>query len=931
MPDNLLKATVEAIAESDNEIGGHLVTRLRESHVYGRDDGTVAAADADRLVSPVDVFTAEMEGQGIDVLDAPATTGNQGSYIIDNYVDAQNVDLVKIGDGAAAAFVDESNVRWRFTTLRVETTWQFPDHDKNQRLWVGDEPAQIPYCELVQTPLVQEFRGIGEHVVAIDGIVSASGSTIETVGEFFTASMAGAAVWVFPKATSTGNEGPRRITVVTDSRTVTVSSPAFAADETEVMFAVKTYPRLGAGYLTKRGDIDYHRELAEVFEASGGYSSLDQLRRAILVDYATEEELDRIGSNLGVYRSWIMDDEMYRRYIMARAYLPATTVEAFEIILEALFPAGGWSIYEDQMTHPNEVYILDLPGYAPGTDIEGRTFLAPSGNEGGPPPAVIDPAGKGGREVQTSTSTTTVDVEHPIISVVDVLLADYEQLLDMGVLPSADSPSWSYNGEGPAPPSEVSVFSVVSVGGEDVLEHGIFSGPSRNGGNYSQANTGEIDGKIGSRCLISAWWRGLSLTLVNDRPWCIGLQNTGIGKNVYLRWSETDIAMTNASGSIPSGAPAAVTPTADIDDGGWHRFELEIVVDPRGYFAIAKLDGQDLFGRVNLYPFSTATADEFMFGYEDTGNNQNWTVQWDRVQVWARSARNFYNYTQFEGDFVGGGASFDDITNSPFVAGDVGKLIRTRGYERLGDTFENRHDGLWKIDSLTSASRVVLEPVTHGPAGDRLTQGVTVTGSNTTINDTPDRPGTFNGALITIPEGDVGMFRVEDGPSVLHDSTGGYDATSNSADAKSILISGSGQGNDGSYKILEVISDRVVRVNNAGGFTTEAGLTWGFDVTDFQATAGLCEYEIVDRGSHAEPTITLGQSLPGGTEEVHCWYTSVLSGQVLRNEFVSNDGSEGTEPDIWYPFYIRDVDREIQRIIEDVSAAGVIPRFKREF
>ena len=81
----------------------------------------------------------------------------------------------------------------------------------------------------------------------------------------------------------------------------------------------------------------------------------------------------------------------------------------------------------------------------------------------------------------------------------------------------------------------------------------------------------------------------------------------------------------------------------------------------------------------------------------------------------------------------------------------------------------------------------------------------------------------------------------------------------------------------------------------------------------------------------AAPTITLGDSLPSASEAVSVWYTSVLSAQILRNEFVRNEGSLGVEPNIFFPFYLFDVDRATRQLMDEITAAGVIPEYARFF
>jgi hypothetical protein len=163
---------------------------------------------------------------------------------------------------------------------------------------------------------------------------------------------------------------------------------------------------------------------------------------------------------------------------------------------------------------------------------------------------------------------------------------------------------------------------------------------------------------------------------------------------------------------------------------------------------------------------------------------------------------------------------------------------------------------------------------------------------------------------------------------------------------KTIELSGSSENNDGDYTVLAwggqpgltgadaTLTCYQVRVDVTGhpdsGFNTELGLTWKFS-PDYFVAEGTIRWELVDAGSFATVTLTLRDSLPAASQPVRVWYTAVLSAQVLRDETIQNDGSGGAEPNIYYPGYLWDVDLETRAILEDVSAAGVIPKYERDW
>lgn len=509
MADNPLKAIVDAIAEEDNDIGGQLITRLRESHRHGANDGEVAAADPDRLTNKTDVFQASDVGHLIDVLEADTPTGNEGTYIAATYVNAKNMDLTNL-DGTPAVFVDEDPIQWRFASLRVESTYQFPDRDHKRQVYVGTEIAPLPYAELDATVGAQQIRGLGEHRFDRLGATLrvAAPQTILSRQEFFTAADVGHAAWILPLATPNGNEGPRVISAFVSTRQVTFTGPAIAADQEAARYVVKTYS--GKGYLT-----GLQRMLSEVVDGSESFSGLDKLRRSLLIDLAVEEEIDRIARRYGLIRPRsLVDDELWRQVVMVRAYLAASPIYSLELMLDALYPQGGWAVIEDltleslagRPRHANEVFIT-VPDLDPGTEFEGRTFLT-------------------GPETVPSTSTTTTTVTETPITVISVKLAPIDYELDMDLLPSADTPAWTYVAESVG--AEGTFFSVVSDGerwdpgaAPYAINHlrQLADNPGNNSGRYSLTIPELATLPRFQWWILEGWWRKNSATTINGFPW----------------------------------------------------------------------------------------------------------------------------------------------------------------------------------------------------------------------------------------------------------------------------------------------------------------------------------------------------------------------------------------------------------------------------
>lgn len=239
---------------------------------------------------------------------------------------------------------------------------------------------------------------------------------------------------------------------------------------------------------------------------------------------------------------------------------------------------------------------------------------------------------------------------------------------------------------------------------------------------------------------------------------------------------------------------------------------------------------------------------------------------------------------------------FDD-TGSVLAAGDVGKQLRISG----GTVASGINNGTWLIDSYVSPGVVEL----IGPT--REDAAVVSTGPDTvTVEDEE---------AFTYPD-DIG---------------------------KTIVISGSALGNDGSYTITALIEagtgtdystydtpitgakTNIARVSGAPPFTPEPDLEYRLDPA-FQTEAGL-DWELSDAGSFAGNTLTLRQGLwvNGLVMEIH--YSNVYSAQLLADADVENTVGVGPTYDYW-PFYLADPFGLVQAYMDDLTAAGVIPEFE---
>lgn len=142
-----------------------------------------------------------------------------------------------------------------------------------------------------------------------------------------------------------------------------------------------------------------HEISSLVYDASKNMSALDRIWRGIMVDYAIGDDLDVIGSNLGLARCPGLDDDTWREVIKAVAYLPKQTLDAFERALTALLGAGNFNVYERTSTSPYQVFVEIVASLS--NEIRGTFYL-------------------NGGEPQLTTGANTVDTDYDVNNVIGV-------------------------------------------------------------------------------------------------------------------------------------------------------------------------------------------------------------------------------------------------------------------------------------------------------------------------------------------------------------------------------------------------------------------------------------------------------------------------------------------------------------------------------
>jgi hypothetical protein len=589
----------------------------------------------------------------------------------------------------------------------------------------------------------------------------------------------------------------------------------------------KTYSGIdqtqGAQKITGVDALEYdHNQGDEVLDWNRKSSRFDKLRRALLIDYADGQDLDRV-TQLETDRPRGFSDSQYRTLSKVLGYLHRGPIYAFELVLDAVYPGGGWSIYESLVEEPGVIYIT-IPGSL-GSDEDGRTYM-------------------NARFLGNSDTAAQVTVDDTPTSVESIKTQPFEAELLMGVLPSADTPAWTYVAESSG--AEGTYFAVAN---------GVLTQTMPNGtdcGKYELSIP-----ELAEYASVEIWWKPGTLTTVAGYPWMLGIEMSG--REIVVIWDDSDMYLGQFDETTVAGPISVST--------GWHGIRL--VID--NYDVKLYLNNQPVLQDV-IGSFAASSNNKITFGYIDNGHTNDWDVDWDNFKVYAKNSHNFWNLALNDGSLA---TSSDILTtvSTWFVVGDVGKLIWTNG-----DNAENY--GLWTIVSRPSTSTVQLDGVIRS---DGYTNSLT-----------PDRFYSRSSRFCSLDAG-----------KTLTISTGG--------------------ANDDTYPVLSVIDSKEVKLDttaHGAGLVTEADITWKF--TPNFVTESSIPWELVDAGTNAAAVLTLhgGVTLPQATQPVDVQYTTVKSAQLLLDENEENAGSGAR-----YPFYLFGVNERIQKIIQDVSAAGVIPKF----
>ncbi len=634
------------------------------------------------------------------------------------------------------------------------------------------------------------------------------------------------------------------------------------------------------------------REAITITDFSRARTAIDLLRRALLVNFAEGTDLGVVGNNLGVQRfPGVSDDPTYREVIKALAYNPRGTIFGIEALLNALLGAGNFAIFEDLISRPNEVFVELLGTALLNAEFAGKAFFHPR---------VLRP--------EDSATQVTIAGAPPIITAYSVAFKDENHLSDFrNQLPSAETlveypgdagtTLWTYNG-----PSE----------GADVTQ---IAGEAIEIDDSSAADVAQYIHNARIQPLSTA-----ELSMVQSpntfglpsgsdgRQWGGIIEDGGriMGWGAVDNFPDYDVGLVNpVTGAFISGAAVTGLSTStlrpiSIRKVGQDRVELYV-------------DGNLV--QVEAYSaFPTSTDTRLIIGANSVAEigvigriKQTGFFSTTPIDFWASRGVDGEAFPAASTD-----KTFEDTVASPFLSGDVGKRVRVSGSVAdtgsttgEGEALLGRNNGIYEINTFTSASRVTLK-------GPDKTEGMVETATPTVFD-----------------ANDINAFQYPDDLG------------------KEIVISGAVNPiNNGTFVITDLLDEADgttslsgrssptpertgIAVASAAAFVSESELSWRLDPVFINET-GL-SFELSNTGTEAAGVLTLRQALPtlsgAVTRILEIAYTDVLSMQLLL-DFTVEANLVSAGPPVTldkYGFYLSDPLGVVRRYLDIITVAGVIP------
>lgn len=693
------------------------------------------------------------------------------------------------------------------------------------------------------------------------------------------------------RLTAVANEGDTSIAV--EATEGWPETGAIGIDGVKYSYAGKTFTSFtGLKHIAAGAEVTgcatQHRNDSPVVDTTKAWSAIEQLRRALLVEYADGDNLNVIGRNLGVNRLPLFrTDDQFREVVKAMAYNPKGTFYGLDLAMKGIVGEGNYEIYEDLLQYNNTV-LIRLQNAAITDDISaGKSFMQSLEYD----------------DLEPALGKDTLEVSTEPITVQSVVLSDLDELFDFRtMIPSAVTYPY-YPGATPASAfaytgtaTEGSVVYPVTGGGYTIFD---LSGVSAQSALY------EMDGPKGARVVpesklmasaLIQFPTGHGLT-VSDLDQCHvhihdGSKQIGVG----VRSSLSPVPII---GLYKPGDTAHQGSTVTLANDTWY----EVTVWKRGEDWVELfVDGQ-LISRVAYSVFDSTGSHKVVFGSDPAGTGPIFHIK--QLGMDIHTPRDYWSVEHASGiTATGTPERFDSGKADYFTTDDEGKRLDIFG-SGVANAYGGNNNGSWLIDSLPGGSP---------------SQDVDLVGADHEDAEVESA----NPTRITVKTDDMFTF-----PDDL---------------GKKITISGSSLGNDGTYVITKLLKEGTLedlagfdteipqKTNvcecSTATFVSETGLDWHL-IPNMVTESGL-EWRLSDAGSFSGTTITLREALWVAGLIMGIRYTDVLSAQVLEDTSVANTLIQD-DPEVlyeYYPFYINDPLGILQAYLVTVTAAGVIPDFE---
>lgn len=704
-----------------------------------------------------------------------------------------------------------------------------------------------------------------------------------------------------------------------------------------------------------------HNALSPVTDISRERSEIEKTRRAMLVEYASGEDLNTIGRNYGVNRfPFLGSDDIFREIVKALAYNPKGTMFGLELALTALLGEGNFDIYEDLITYPNTVFIRVLGGPFTSDSFEGKAFLS-------------------GAESQPATSDTTVDILRSVADrghIHSVRLKDENHLSDFrNQLPSAETLAeyigdygttlWYYvgNNEG---------TEVTQLSNDEGIE--IIDGSASDHAKYVHPARIVPESYASVRLLTyfdsSGTWDGSVAS-----QWGVRIDDGAF----WVAWGTVNLDANNVRVGLTTGATLLGGLGFPLAKDTYHEIELRKYGTDRVQLWV---NGVLRLSRTYADFTTVVSEHNIQFGsISDAVTAQQARVK--QVGYYIHTATDYWGSQGSEADVATANPTRVSGITSIALAdpGDEGKrfVIKNSG---ITNAYGGNNNGVFEIDSLVSADAAELkgEDQTGATLQSANPLRIMVSGDGQKFKFPDDLGKTLvisgssqgNDGSYTIKKLIDDLTDVDLGPPRDLSATYTWDGTTTvtTTDTSEVKMNGWIQLNsDGQwFRIDAVTTDTSITISNpfsfsipsgsstssfteqfitptpqettvaeveSATFVSESNVSWRLDPA-FETESNV-DWELSDTGSFSGTTLTLRQDIPvpdpastgAYTRVLDVAYSQVLSAQVLLDITIDNLLTQEipTLEFSHYPFYLSDPLGFVRHFVDEVTAAGVIPEF----